>query len=131
MSWTYRCPHCKAMLNPHDTIILTAARGDTRILAGFHPEPGNYAIYFPPDVELQDGETWDFFCPVCQADLKMEDNENLCLLELQEGERESQILFSRVAGEQATYLVAGGAVTAKLGADAQNYFEYLMSVRFL
>ena len=129
MGWTYRCTHCGVMLNPHETIMLVAERGDTRVLAGFHPEPGNYEIYFPPEVDLEEGEKWTFSCPVCQADLVSEENDNLCTLDYQEGEEHSKLLFSRIAGERATYLVAEGTVKEKHGEHAQSYFEYLMSVR--
>ena len=129
MSWTYRCPHCRVLLDPHEAIILRAAHAGTRILAGFHPEPGNYEIYFPPDVDLRDGQRWDFFCPVCQADLVSQENENLCALEFQRGEETSRILFSRIAGEKATYVLAEGTVKERHGEHAQSYFEFLMSYR--
>ncbi|MBN1946055.1 MAG: hypothetical protein JW797_10285 [Bradymonadales bacterium] len=131
MSWIYRCPHCNARLNPHDTIILVGARGGQRILAGFHPEPGNYEIFFPPEVELTEGERWDFSCPVCGADLVSDQNENLCVLHAIQDDQESQVVFSRIAGEQATYVVREGAISERHGKHWQTYFEYLMSVRFI
>ena len=69
MSWSYACPWCGAMLNPDKTIILTAAQGDRRVLIGFHPEPGNYELFLPPDVTIEEGDHWDFFCPVCRENL--------------------------------------------------------------
>ena len=55
MRWTYSCPHCQAMLNPDETVVLIGECGPHRILIGFHPEPGNYRAYFPPEFELQEG----------------------------------------------------------------------------
>ncbi len=69
MRWTYACPHCEAMLNPDETVVLIGECGPHRILIGFHPEPGNYRAFFPPEFELQEGSMWDFSCPVCDRSL--------------------------------------------------------------
>ena len=106
MRWTYSCPKCRAMLNPGDTIILVAARQDSRHLICFHPEPGNYEIHVPPGVEMAEGTKWDFLCPVCHEDLATEEGSDLCVVSLQEGETQSKVLFSRVAGEQMTFVTA-------------------------
>ncbi len=106
MRWTYSCPKCQAMLNPDDTIILVASRDDTRHLIAFHPEPGNYEIHIPPGAEMKEGTKWDFLCPVCQADLRTEKDSNLCSVCLQDGATHSKVLFSRVAGEQMTFVAA-------------------------
>ncbi|MBW2453359.1 MAG: hypothetical protein JRI68_02560 [Deltaproteobacteria bacterium] len=104
MRWTYSCPSCEAMLNPDETIILVAAREDSRHLICFHPEPGNYEIHIPPGAQMEEGTKWDFLCPVCHGDLAIEKGEDLCVVYLQEGETQSKVLFSRVAGEQMTFV---------------------------
>jgi len=130
VSWDYRCPKCEAMLNPESGIVLVASREDQRVLAGFHPEPGNYEVHFPPEITIEKGDRWAFSCPVCHADLVSEQNENLCALDLRVGEERKQVLFSRIAGEHATYVVAGGDVEQH-GDDALSYYELAMSLRFI
>jgi hypothetical protein len=118
------------MLNPEATIILVAARGEHRVLAGFHPEPGNYEVHFPPEITIEKGDRWSFSCPVCHVDLVSAKNENLCVLDLREGEEDKCVLFSRIAGEHATYVVAGETVEEH-GEDALSYYELAMSLRFI
>ncbi len=134
MSWSYSCPWCGAMLNPDKTIILTAARGGERVLIGFHPEPGNYELFLPPNVSLTEGEHWDFFCPVCRENLVTGELEELCELRMMSDTEERQVFFSRIAGEQATIVVAKTEATPKVikqhGEHATRYTGNLMSVRF-
>jgi hypothetical protein len=106
MSWTYRCPKCGAMLNPDQTVVLVASQGARKLLIGFHPEPGNFDVYLPPDVTLAEGEHWDFHCPVCRENLRSGEVENLCELRMAEQGRTHRVFFSRVAGEHATFLVS-------------------------
>ena len=108
MSWSYSCPWCNAMLNPDKTIILIASQGDARILIGFHPEPGNYELFLPPDVEIAEGDHWEFFCPVCRENLVTGELEDLCELRLFDGPDQHRVFFSRIAGERATLVVSGG-----------------------
>jgi hypothetical protein len=130
MSWTYGCPKCKAMLNPHDTIILTAARGELRTLIGLHPEPGNYQIYLPPNVKLEEGEMFEFLCPVCHANLKTAENENLIGIEILGQDKPRLVLFSRIFGERATLVVAGSSVETEHGEHADRYRGQLVSIRY-
>lgn len=131
MSWTYSCPKCRANLNPDRTIILTASHGGRKILIGFHPEPGNYELHLPPDTEVEEGARWDFFCPVCQQDLVSADNENLCeLLMLEEG-TQRQVLFSRIAGEKVTFVVADRKVEATYGPDVEHYIRHLVHLKYI
>ena len=121
MSWNYRCPSCEARLDPGRAIVLVAAHGDQRILIGFHPKPGTYDVYLPPGVDAEDGTLWNFYCPVCHADLATAEDVNLCELELWVDDAPVRILFSRIAGEHATFIVYGGRVREKHGRDASRY----------
>jgi len=134
MSWSYACPWCGAMLNPDKTIILTASRGGKRILIGFHPEPGNYQLFLPPGVAIEEGDHWDFFCPVCRENLVTGELEELCELRMMRDSEEHQVFFSRIAGEQATIVVAKGqsepTVKEKHGDLAEQYAAQIMPMRF-
>ena len=121
MSWEYSCPKCQAMLNPGCAIILTASHEKTRVLIGMHPQPGKYEIFLPPNVSCEDGSKWDFSCPLCQEDLKTKDDGNLCELGLLVEGESMRIIFSRIAGEHATFILHEDSVQEKHGEDADRY----------
>jgi len=131
MSWNYGCPKCKAMLNPHNTIILTARHGEKSVLIGIHPDPGNYEFFLPPDVFVQPGSKWDFLCPVCHAELSTEDNENLCVIEMWKDEQVHKIFFSSIAGEQATFVVKENVLEQKHGKDSDVYLHSLIQLKYI
>lgn len=104
MSWSYRCPKCRNMLNPAKVVILVAGREGKKFLIGLHPEPGNYLVYLPPKVEVSPGERWDFFCPVCQTNLAAQGHKNMCMVQMVEGDSVRDVFFSRVAGQKMTFV---------------------------
>ena len=128
MYWTYGCPKCHAMLNPRDNIVLVAEQNENRMLVGFHPQPGNYDLYLPPDVELKAGEEWFFFCPVCQKRLVCDENDKMCALELHQDDGIKKVLFSRVAGEHATFLFNTEGLEEHHGEDARLYLKHMLSL---
>ncbi len=121
MSWIYVCPFCNERLNPNKTLILLAEHDSRRMLVGFHPEPGNYEIYFPADAGLEEGQSWDFFCPVCRSDLKTDEDEKMCAVTMLEPDLSRRVLFSRVAGEHATYVIYDRELEHRYGKDAEGY----------
>ena len=131
MSWEYCCPSCKAMLNPDRVIMLTAACKDTRILIGLHPTPGKYEVYLPPEVTAEAGTKWDFSCPVCQGNLRTEEDKNLCELQLSVDEGPVRILFSRVAGEHATFVLYADQPRERFGKDAVRYASRWAQMKYL
>lgn len=121
MRWSYSCPHCGAGLNPDETIILVGEHGETRMMVGFHPQPGNYRAHLPPGVEVEHGSTWSFFCPVCRASLVTEVSESLCALDMHTEGTRHRVYFSRIAGEQATFVVSAEALVERHGSDAEKH----------
>jgi hypothetical protein len=108
-------------------IVLLAMRSGASMLVGFHPEPGNYDVYLPPGAQIEDGSVWDFHCPLCRASLKNEQHENLAELALDEGGRRKRLLFSRVAGEHATYVITESDQAISHGEHQDAYDD---TVRF-
>lgn len=109
------------MLNPGSSIVLGAAHAGARMLIGMNPQPGKYEVYLPPKVSCEEGCKWDFFCPLCQEDLQIKEDANLCGLELVlEGEN-LRILFSRVAGEHATFVLHEDTLKERHGDHAERY----------
>jgi hypothetical protein len=129
MSWVYVCPKCRGLLNPDQTLILLGENRGRRMLVGFHPEPGNYEIYFPEQAVLEEGDAWDFFCPICQADLVTEENENLCAVTMLEGNMSRRVMFSRIYGEQATYVMYDRQLEHRHGTHAETYVQHLAPIR--
>jgi hypothetical protein len=121
MSWTYWCPHCGSGLNPGKYIVLVGERGELRTLMGFHPQPGDYRACVPPGVELHHGETWEFFCPVCQRNLETEVAEGLCALDGRLWDQRHRVYFSPVVGEQATFVVTAEGLVESYGRDAGKH----------
>ncbi|MFO8071424.1 MAG: hypothetical protein R6V85_06075 [Polyangia bacterium] len=121
MSWTYSCPYCDCVVNPDETVILVAERNNQQMLIGFHPQPGNYTIYVPQSVQLSRGDVWEFFCPLCRANLRSEEHPHLAALLVWQGDVRRRVLFSRVVGEQATYIVQDKDVAQRLGEHADLY----------
>ncbi len=118
MRWTYSCPHCHSMLNPDETIILLGSSGGQRMLVGFHPKPGNYELYLPPGVKLEEGTTWSFWCPVCQSNLQTSFAENLCAIDIDTEAESHRVFFSRIAGEHATFVAVSEGLREKHGPDS-------------
>jgi hypothetical protein len=120
MNWTYSCPHCEAMLNPDETVVLIGECGPHRILIGFHPQPGTYRAYLPPGFEIQEGSMWDFSCPVCSRSLVTDAAPELCALDMATQGVRHRLFFSRIAGEHATFVItAEGA--EKFGRDSDRH----------
>ncbi len=120
MRWSYACPHCEAMLNPDETIVLVGECGPNRILMGFHPEPGNYHCFVPPGFTLQEGSQWDLFCPVCTKSLVTAEAPELCVLVMKTQGAHHRLFFSRTAGEHATFVITAEGIS-KHGQDADQH----------
>ena len=121
MKWTYACPHCHAVLNPHTKIILAARRGKRRGLILLSPQPGNYRSIIDSGFALQDGEMVEFTCPACGVDLVSTVAKKLAeILLVLPGQRTRRVQFSRVYGEHATFVMDGEKVVP-YGDDAGSY----------
>jgi hypothetical protein len=131
MNWTYSCPHCHAILNPDQSIILLAEHGGLCCLVGLHPQPGNYEVYLPPDVEMPAATRWSFSCPLCRQPLTTELSEDLCALDMTSGGDPHRVYFSRVAGEQATFVVSAEGMLTDHGIHTDRYLEHLIHLKYL
>jgi len=131
MSWTYACPKCGAMLNPDETIVLIGDHLGRRVLVGFSPKPGDYRVHMPPGVEVKPGDVWGFYCPVCAADLKTGENEALCSIKMVVSDKPFLVLFSRIAGEKATFVVTEKGVEQQHGEHADAYLPHLVQMKYL
>jgi len=131
MHWSYSCPHCDSPLNPEDRVVLRAEHGEQRFLAGLHPQPGNYSVELQPDEEMVQGTRWEFFCPVCDHSLVSELSEDLCALDVHTVGETHRVYFSRVAGEEATFVVSAEGMLKDYGIHTDRYLEHLVHAKYM
>ena len=131
MDWTYSCPHCDAILNPEERVVLRAEHGNRRFLVGLHPQPGNYEVELPPGEEMAPGTRWELFCPVCEKSLVSELSEDLCALDVRTGGEVHRVYFSRIAGEEATFVVSAEVLLKDYGIHTDRYLEQLVHAKYM
>jgi hypothetical protein len=131
MRWKYSCPHCEAPLNPEERVVLKAQCGDREFLAGLHPQPGNYEVELPPGEEMAPGTRWELFCPVCEKSLVSELSEDLCALVVTSPGEPHRVYFSRIAGEEATFVVSAEGLLKDYGLHTDRYLEHLIHAKYM
>jgi len=131
MHWSYSCPHCKSSLNPEDRVVLRVEHGERSFLAGLHPQPGNYSVELPPGEEMVQGTRWEFFCPVCDQTLVSELSEDLCEIDLHSAGQTHRVYFSRIAGEEATFVVSAEGLLEDYGIHTDRYLERLVHAKYM
>jgi len=119
------------MLNPDETIILLAEVEDRSLLVGFHPQPGNYQVYLPPGCHMVAGSRWQLSCPVCRQSLVTELSDDLCALDVHIGSDTHRVYFSRIAGEQATFMVTAEGLLKDYGIHTDRYLEHLVHLKYM
>lgn len=124
----YICPFCSAHLLLSNAIILAfEVRNPLRrgILL-LNPNPGNYEFKVHSSILFQKNELVDIYCPVCVRNLQAEEvNQYLAFIHcIDEKQKKYAVYFSRLAGEQATYLVHDNCIVEKYGIHANNYIGY-------
>jgi len=117
----YRCPHCKAILNPGTKVIMRIRRGRKAALILLSPKVGNYSVILPDNFPLKKGERTNLQCPVCHADLTSPVNKQFgeILRDRPDGGFD-RVGFHRVYGEHVTFVVSKGEVRA-YGKDVEEY----------
>ena len=124
MSRSYFCPHCKKLLNPHKKVIFLVEDGNDLELVLLSAKLGDYSVVHSRSVEFVEGAAYTFRCPVCRADLTSSINNRLVDLVTREHEdgQDMRVSFSRVHGEEATFLMADDGID-RFGADASRFDE--------
>lgn len=104
----YLCPKCKGHLNAGGFVIFSTKNNrNKRGLILLSPKVGSYTVKHHDSYGFEDGEIVDFFCPICSEDLTAKENEkNVEILMVDENNTEYRVLFSRISGEQSTYLLS-------------------------
>jgi len=111
------CPSCRTKLNDGTKLTLKTKReSGEEGLIHLSTTIGNYSYTHEPAVIFDIGELVTFSCPKCYENLNSKDFENYALLKMKVDENiEFEILFSRKAGIQKTYLVTEDGIETYSG----------------
>jgi len=121
MGRSYFCPHCRRMLNPGTKVIFLVENGKDRELVLLSAKLGEYSVVHSRSMIFEEGEIYTFRCPMCRSDLTSSLDENLVdILTESDDDLMVRVSFSRVFGEQATFLRAPDGVN-RFGEDASQY----------
>jgi hypothetical protein len=127
----FLCPKCQNHLRVGDHIIFKVKNKKRQsALLLLNPELGNYSSIKHPSFEMPQGDTLEFFCPVCSASLISDIHENLAHVILDDSSgKKSDVYFSRVFGEHSTFTTDGESVRAS-GEDAGRYTYFKIGEKF-
>lgn len=131
MEHYFICPHCRGQLKVGNHVIFRVRnrKKEYGILL-LHPQIGNYESITHPRFGITEGENLQFFCPLCSHSLGTDFDENLAyVVMIDPAEKEFDIYFSKIAGEQSTYQVKGETVRAS-GKHSGRYTYFRMSPKF-
>ena len=122
----FYCPKCKSYLDVGENVIFTVkAQNGHKGLVLLSPELGNYNVETNPRFEIEKGQKYEFYCPVCNTELASEVNENLTHLHMVDQQNnEYEVMFSKIAGEKSTYTLIGENVNM-YGDDYGNYIDFI------
>ncbi len=113
MGRSYFCPHCRRMLNPGTKVIFLVENGDDREMVLLSAKLGEYSVVHSRSMTFEEGKIYTFRCPICRADLTSSLDEKLVdILTQSDEEMMVRVSFSRVFGEQATFLRAPDGINS-------------------
>ena len=121
MARSYFCPHCRKLLNPGTKVIfLVDAEQDCELML-LSAKLGDYSAVYARSMVFEEGRIYTFRCPLCRADLTSSLDEKLVDI-LTDGDNGEvvRVSFSRVFGEQATFVMAGHGID-QFGEHAPRY----------
>ena len=121
MARSYFCPHCRKLLNPGTKVIfLVDAEQDCELML-LSAKLGDYSAVYARSMVFEEGRMYTFRCPLCRADLTSSLDENLVdILTLTDDDALVRVSFSRVFGEQATFVMTGHGID-QFGEHALRY----------
>lgn len=110
--YQFFCPDCSQSLDVSNEIHLKYGRQNGDVGDVFLSTTlGNYKKRLVPDVKFEDKELVDFICPHCDSKIHSSERENFVHLNMRvEDKFDFEIIFSRIAGEQKTFLVTEDGV---------------------
>jgi hypothetical protein len=121
MARSYFCPHCRKLLNPGTKVIFLVDTEQDCELMLLSAKLGDYSAVYARSMVFEEGRMYSFRCPLCRADLTSSLDENLVdILTLTDDDALVRVSFSRVFGEQATFVMAANGID-QFGEHALRY----------
>jgi len=121
----YICPFCQGHLNVKENIVLIIRnKNNQQGLVFLHTELGNYASQMISSLEIEKGDSVDFFCPYCHTNLEFH-KEPTSFVKLHREDnhgKKTQVIFTKIYGEEATYHVDDNKVMS-YGEHAKKYMD--------
>lgn len=119
----FKCPKCLGHLNVAGKLIFaTRTKSNHKGLIMLSPNVGDYKYAHHDNYHLKKGELVDFHCPLCGIDLSSSKHKEqaMILMVNEEDRSEFELYFSKVAGNNSTYIVSNEKVES-FGEDALDY----------
>ena len=128
----FLCPKCKGHLNAGGYVIFsTKNKRKQSGLVLLSPKVGSYTVKHHESYGFEKGEAIDFACPICSKSLHAKENsENVSIIMVDENDTEYRVLFSRIYGNQSTYVLSNDDVEV-FGGDALEFNDLLEDSDFL
>lgn len=106
-NYNYICPCCKENLTFAQRVHLKVENASDEVaMIYLHLKPGIYQYECVPELTFVGSEMVTFYCPSCNEDLTSDAYFNFCELTMKVNDETSfQVLFSRIHGEQKTYVI--------------------------
>ncbi len=129
MEEVFKCPQCSSVLNIGDKVVISAQTKDSgKGLYIFDSELGNYDVERSGAIMNNEGDRVEFFCPLCFNSLNSDIHENLASLVMVDNDKEIKVLFSKIAGEKATYKFGNGKLSC-FGKDKELYKHLFETIK--
>ncbi len=120
MGKIYECPHCGAILNPGEKIILTVAKAGKKAMVLLSPVLGDYSSEIPENFHPVISELIDFLCPVCHHDLTSSNDATFAEIRFREGPHSGKVAFSKKYGRQITLVLNQNNIVDVFGKDKEG-----------
>jgi uncharacterized protein YbaR (Trm112 family) len=119
----YLCPSCLTALNVDNDVVLKAKNDlGQKGLVFLHSELGNYTTKFSSGFTIVVGDQVTLFCPVCHHNLtSLRNNKLASFIMVDEADRQSVIVFSKIYGERCTFKVEDNKVQESFGEHTGLY----------
>jgi len=127
----FLCPKCEGHLRVGDHIIFKVKNDRKRTgLILLSALIGNYSSIKHPGFRFAEGESIDFFCPLCNFSLKSDIHENLVRVIMKDEDGDYyEVYFSKIAGEHTTYATTGDKLHVE-GEHAGKYTYFKIGDKF-
>ena len=77
------------------------------------------------------GTRWSFSCPVCDRSLVSELSDELCAIDMCSRDERHRVYFSRIAGEEATFVVSAEGLLTDHGVHTDQYLEHMVHLKYM